>query len=109
MKNKPTSYLVPRAVITPVVLSLVAIFLAYNENVWVALSIPFIVLGSLCSAPNLNLADGFFAWVAIILGWVLSHYYPEPALPIIIGTFLGWCISSFEMKLRAVPVYDVQK
>lgn len=57
-----TGYLIPRAVFVPAALGIFALSLVWlNSPLWL-LSLPFIYLGSICAAPNLNLADGFWLY-----------------------------------------------
>ena len=103
---KPTSYRVPLAVIAPVVLVVATVFLAIAVSPWSLVAVPFILLGSLCAAPNMNLANGLLAIVAILLGIGVAYLHREVGSAIVLGTVASWFLSSLEKRWRAIPVYD---
>jgi hypothetical protein len=102
----PVAYRVPLAVFVPVILCVGALALVLEGNLWWLLALPFVVLGSLCAAPNLNLADGFLTMVAVIIGVVISQFHAEAGTPIIWGAFASWLLSSFEKRIRMKPIYE---
>ena len=63
-----TVYRVYSSVVAPIILGIAAVYLALTIDLWLIAAIPFIVLGSVCSAPNLNLADGFLAVLSALIG-----------------------------------------
>ena len=73
----PIAYRVHRAIYVPLLLAIGAAWLAIAVNPWALLAIPFIVLGSMCAAPNLNLADGFLAIFAMVLGLVAANCFRD--------------------------------
>ena len=103
---KPKHYVVPRAVFVPTGLALGAAGLAWMISPWCLLAMPFIYLGSVCAAPNLNLADGFLAMVTIALGFALTSVHKEAGEAVVLGTWVSWFFSAVEKRIRAVPAYD---
>src|ERR1044071_8462665 len=100
MQREPVAYRVPTAVVAPLALSAVAIGLGFTSSAWTLIAVPFIALGSLCAAPNLNVADGLLAIVAIAVGLILSHFYASIGHPIWLGTIAAWLLSSVEKRIR---------
>ncbi|MDR2637643.1 MAG: hypothetical protein LBB55_04830 [Zoogloeaceae bacterium] len=97
---------VPCAVFVPASLCAGALALAVGGSLWWLLALPFVVLGSFCAAPNLNLADGFLALVAVVVGIVVSCFHAEAGIIIIVGTSASWVLSSIEKLVRAVPDHE---
>lgn len=104
--SEPIAYRVRPAIVVPVLLSIGAVALGVTTNTWALVAIPFIVLGSVCAAPNHNLADGFLVIVASIIGLVVSKYHQDIGNSIFLGTVSSWFLSSFEKRYRAAPIYD---
>jgi hypothetical protein len=109
MKDEPPQrlFLVPPSVIAPLVLSGVAISLGVAFDEWVLGAIPFVLLGSFCSAPNLNLADGCLVVLAVLVGCAIAasvslHF----GAVMIIGTVAGWIFGAVEKNLRMKRVVD---
>ena len=101
----PIAYRVHRAIYVPLLLAIGAAWLAIAVNPWALLAIPFIVLGSMCAAPNLNLADGFLAVFAMVLEMVAANYFRDAGSAVFLGTFASWVLGSIEKRLRATPIY----
>jgi hypothetical protein len=59
---------ISRPIFVPILLSFATAWLSATSTAWALIAIPFIVLGSLCAAPNLNLADVFLVLVSAALG-----------------------------------------
>jgi hypothetical protein len=105
--TQQTVYRVYPAVVTPILLSCAAIGLAVFVNLWLLAALPFIFLGSVCSAPNLNLADGCLALVSVILGLIIAEWFIEPlGLAILTGSFTAWLVGAIEKRIRMEPVSD---
>ena len=102
MRDKEQLFWFPMPLWVPGVLSLLSVFGAFLSP-WALLAVPFVWLGALCSAPNLNLADGCLAWIAIVIGFVLMFFWP-PGYLISVSTALSWFLSGFERMARARPV-----
>jgi hypothetical protein len=98
-------YVVRPAVFVPTALSVVALVASLMFSRWCILSIPFIWLGAICAAPNLNLADGCLAYVAMIVGFMVAVFFKPPVgEAIIVGTLCSYYMSVGEKNLRARPV-----
>jgi hypothetical protein len=100
---------VPPAIAAPILLACVAIALAISDTLWFLLALPFIYLGSVCAAPNLNLADGFPAIVAVFLGLIVTLFKLESGAAIAGGTTASLLLSALEKRLRAKPVSHAPK
>jgi hypothetical protein len=92
---------ISRSIFVPILLSLATAWLSATSTAWALIAIPFIVLGSLCAAPNLNLADGFLVLVSAALGLVVSRYQRDIGGAILLGSVLSWFLSSQEIRVTA--------
>jgi len=101
--RKLVLFRVPRAVWVPGCLSFAALLLAVILSPWALLGIPFVWLGAWCSAPNMNLADGFLAMVAIFVGLMVAPF-THWGFVVFISTFTSWVLGGFERGMRAYPV-----
>jgi hypothetical protein len=70
--------------------------------VWALAALPFIILGSLCAAPNLNLANGILVLLCVVVGLVVAHFHRELGTWIFMGAGISWLLSSIEKRVRAV-------
>jgi hypothetical protein len=93
-------YVVPRLVYTPAILSAVALLVAGTRSWWALAAIPFIGLGCLCAAPNLNLANGCLAYVSMIVGLLLGGIHGPLSFSIFAGTAAGLYGGALEQNLR---------
>jgi hypothetical protein len=102
---KPRVYIVRPAVFAPLILSAVAAGVAIQWSWWFLVALPFIWLGSICASPNLNGADGCFAYVAMFVGFAVLPFFRPLGEPVITGTALGFYVSAIEKwaRMRAVP------
>lgn len=98
-------YCVPPAIFAPSVLAIVFIALARQLSWWFLIALPFVYLGSICAQPNLNLADGCLAYLAMILGFILLAFFKPVGIPILLGTVSSYYASAVEkwMRMRPVP------
>ncbi|WP_169980787.1 hypothetical protein [Tautonia rosea] len=96
-------YLIPPAVVAPVVLSGVAIVATFVVSIWSLVALPFVWLGARCAAPNLNLANGCLAYVAIFVGFLLSSWHEPRGLAITFGAIAGYSGGVIEKRLRMRP------
>ena len=102
--QQPQVYRVFPSVVAPIVLSAVAAYFGFARDYWLLCSIPFIVLGSICAAPNLNLADGCLVVVSIVLGGVLAVlFFRTLGVAIISGSIAGWIGGAIEKNIRMRP------
>src|SRR5688500_16177031 len=102
---KPRVYIVRHAVFAPSVLSAAAAVVAVQWSWWFLVAIPFVWLGSICAQPNLNLADGCLAYLAIIVGLGVLPLFKLVGVAILAGTISGFYLSAVEKwaRLRTAP------
>ena len=103
------AYIVRLAVFAPVVLSAVAIALALQDSRWFLAALPFIWLGSVCAQPNLNLANGCLAYLAMIVGVLVTTFFRPLGMAIWAGAMSGFYVSAIEKRLRMRPATDASK
>jgi hypothetical protein len=96
-------YRVFPSVIAPIVLGLTAAYFEVTYDYWVLCAIPFIVLGSICAAPNLNLADGFLVIVFVLLGIVVSIWRSRLGNAMVFGSMAGSIGGAIEKRIRMRP------
>jgi len=96
-------YRVYPAVFAPSFAAICAVILACTVNAWLLLALPFIYLGSICAAPNGNLANGCLSVVAVFAGFAVYHFQKEAGMAVIGGTSLSWFLSCIEKRIRAKP------
>jgi hypothetical protein len=101
----PIYYRLKPSIVAPILVCSAAIVLAFAVSPWWLLSIPFAVLASLCGQPNLNLVDGCLAYLAIMIGFGITFFHRPSGAAICIGTLASFCLSGFEKRLTAKPVY----
>lgn len=101
----PIYYRLKPALVAPIVVCGVVIALAFVDSPWWLLSIPFAVYASLCAQPNLNLADGCLAYIAIMIGFGIMYFHRPSGSAICFGTLASFYLSAFEKRLTAKPVY----
>lgn len=96
---------VPQVIFAPSVLAIVFIALSTQLSWWFLIALPFVYLGSICAQPNLNLADGCLAYLAMILGFILLAFFKPVGIPILLGTVSSYYASAVEkwMRMRPVP------
>jgi hypothetical protein len=99
-------YLIPPAVFAPVTLTVAAIVASFVESWWFLTSLPFIWLGSICAAPNLNLANGCLAYLSIIFGFVVLAFFRPLGFAILVGAMAGFYASAAEKWIRMRPAPD---
>src|SRR5688572_26570775 len=102
----PRAYIIRPAVFAPSVLSVAALVLAVQDSWWFLAALPFIWLGSVCAQPNLNLANGCLAYLAIIAGAVMTTWFRPLGIAIVSGVFSGFILSAIEKRIRMRPAPD---
>ncbi len=93
-------YLIKPSVVAPIVAIAVIIMLAFSWSVWVLVGIPFAVLGTICGQPNLNLADGCLALIAIGIGLLIAAFHREIGFAIAASSFAGILGGAVEKTIR---------
>ena len=102
----PRVYIVRPAVFAPVILSVVTIVASVQESWWFLASLPFVWLGSVCAQPNMNLANGCLAYLAMIVGFAVMAVYRPLGLSILAGAMSGFYVSAIEKWIRMRPAPD---
>lgn len=97
--------LVRRARFVPVVLCVAAVVLGVVESSWWLLSVPCVLLGTLFTAPNLNLINGMPSYLAMLAGLILMRYHHSSGLAIFAGTVASFYMSALEMRVFAKPYH----
>ena len=106
MANGERVYSVPPVVFAPTIISVVALVSGLATTRWALLSLPFIWLGAICSAPNMNCANGCLAYLAILSGLVVSVFCKPVGLSIFAGAAAGFYGGVLEQNLRMRPADD---
>jgi len=101
----PSYYRLKPAIVSPILVCSGAIGMSFVDSPWWLLAIPFAVLASVCGQPNMNLADGCLAYLAIIIGIGLTFLHKPSGGAIWIGTLVSFYLSALEKRLTARPVY----
>jgi hypothetical protein len=103
---KPRTYIVRPAVFAPAVLSVVAVVFAIQDSWWFLAALPFIWLGSVCAQPNLNLANGCLAHLAMLVGVGVTALFRPLGIAILAGAISGFYFSAIEKRIRMRPAPD---
>jgi hypothetical protein len=99
-------YITRPAIFAPSILSVIAVVAAFQFSWWSLVALPFIWLGSVCAQPNLNLANGCLAYLAMLIGFALTGLFRPLGLAILGGAMSGFYVSSIEKRMRARPAPD---
>ncbi len=94
--------LIQRARFAPAILAIGAVVLGVVASPWWLLSIPFVIIGTLFTAPNLNLINGSLSYLSMIAGLVLLRFHPAGVV-ILLSTALSFYGSALEMRICAKP------
>ncbi len=94
---------VRRARFAPFALSAAAIVLGIVVSPWWLLAVPCVPLGSLFTAPNLNLINGMPSYLAMVGGLILMRHHHAAGLAVVAGTAAGFYLSALEMRILAKP------
>jgi hypothetical protein len=106
---KERVYIVRPAVFAPAILSSIALAFAVRESWWYFVALPFIWLGSVCAQPNMNGADGCMAYLAMIVGFIVTAFFKPLGLAILAGAASGFYASAFEKWMRLRPALDAMQ
>ena len=97
-------YRVYPSVVAPILLGVAAVWFAVTRDLWMLAALPFIALGSVCAAPNGNLADGFLAVLSGLIGVAIAKLLLEPlGDAIFVGSAAGWIGGVIEKRIRMKP------
>ena len=100
---EPRVYIIRPAIFAPGILSVGAVIVAFQVSWWALVSLPFIWLGSVCAQPNLNLANGCLAYLAMFIGFGVTALYRPLGTAILAGAISGFYGSAIEKRIRARP------
>ncbi len=106
MSGVEIAYMVSPAWIAPSILSVVALVSGLAVTWWALAALPFIWLGSLCAAPNMNLADGCLVYLSFIAGAVIWAFFKPLGMAILFGAVTGYFASAVEKCVRMKPIQD---
>jgi len=101
--SMPIAYRVYPAIISPIILTIGFAYLGVTNNSWFFASIPFSIMGTVCAAPNLNLANGCLVIISSLVGFILSIWFNMLGIAILIGSVAGWIIGAIEKRIRMKP------
>src|SRR5688572_12370918 len=102
----PRAYIIRPAVFAPAVLSVGAVVLSVQDSWWFLAALPFIWLGSVCAQPNLNLANGCLAYLAMLVGVGVTALSRPLGIAILAGAISGFYVSAIEKRIRMRPAPD---
>jgi len=94
---------VRRASFVPVCLLVAAAGLGIVVSPWWLLSIPFVVIGALFTAPNLNLINGMPSYLSMVAGLILIRFHEPSGLAVLAGAVLSFYGCALEMRIFAKP------
>lgn len=100
------AYLIKPAVVAPIIAITVIVGLAFTWSLWALIGIPFAILGTICGQPNLNLADGCLALIAVGVGLMTAIFHREIGFAIAGSSFGGMLAAAAEKTIRMVPYED---
>jgi uncharacterized membrane protein YwzB len=92
----------------PAVLAVIAVIVAVRESWWALAALPFIWLGSICAQPNLNLANGCLAYVAMVVGFAVTAFFRPLGFAILGGAMSGFYVSAVEKWIRMRPAPEAE-
>jgi hypothetical protein len=95
--------MVRRARFIPVLLLAAAALAAVFVSPWWLLSIPFVAVGNLFTAPNLNLINGMPSYLSMIAGFILMRFHQPSGLAVCTGAAASFYLSALEMRIFAKP------
>jgi len=95
-------------VFAPAILGVIAIALGVLHSPWFFAALPFIWLGSICAQPNLNLANGCLAYLAMLLGVIVLAVFRPLGIAILGGAISGFYVSAIEKGTRMRPAADAE-
>jgi hypothetical protein len=95
--------MVRRARFVPACLLIAAVVLGIVVGPWWFLSIPFVVIGTLFTAPNLNLINGMPSYLAMLAGLILTHFHAPSGMAVFAGAAAGFYGAALELRVLAKP------
>lgn len=95
--------MVRRARFLPACLLGACVVLGIVLSPWWLLSIPFVVIGALFTAPNLNLVNGMPSYLSMVAGFILTRFHQPSGLAVLAGVVTSFYGSALEMRIFAKP------
>ena len=92
-----------RARFVPVCLFVAAIVLGIVVSPWWLLSIPFVAIGAIFTAPNLNLVNGMPSYLSMVAGFILIQFHQPSGFAVLAGTVFSFYGCALEMLIFAKP------
>ena len=99
----PKVIMVRRARFVPACLLVAAVVLGIVVSPWWLLSIPFVAVGTLFTAPNLNLINGMPSYLSMIAGFILMRFHEPSGLAVLAGAMVSFYGCAMEMRIFAKP------
>jgi len=103
--SEEKAIIVRRARYVPVLLGVAAVMLGIFVSPWWLLSIPFVAIGNVFTAPNLNLINGFPSYLSIVVGFILMRFHEPSGLAVVAGAAASFYGSALEMRIFAKPYH----
>jgi len=95
--------MVRSARLAPVLIAAAAVAMGITQSAWWFLALPFVAIGWMCAAPNLNLANGMFAYLSMIAGFILLRIHEQSGLAVLGGAAGSFYLCALEMRLTTKP------
>jgi hypothetical protein len=87
----------------PICLFVTAGVLGIVVSPWWLLSIQFVAIGTLFTAPNLNLINGMPSYLSMIAGFILMRFHEPSGLAVLEGAMASFYACAIEMRIFAKP------
>ena len=95
--------MVRRARFVPILLFVGSVVAGILVSPWWLLSIPFIAIGTLFTAPNLNLINGMPSYLSMLAGFILMRFHEPSGLAVLAGAMASFYGCAIEMRIFAKP------
>lgn len=90
----------------PFGLVVVAAVLAIVFSPWWLLSIPFVAVGALFTAPNMNLMNGLPSYLSMVAGILLMEFHESSGIAMFAGVVSSFYGSALEMRIFSKPYVE---
>jgi hypothetical protein len=98
--------MIRRARFVPLCLFVAAVGLGIVVSPWWLLSIPFVAIGALFTAPNLNLVNGMPSYLSMVAGFILMRFHAPSGMAVLAGAATSFYGSALEMRIFAKPYHE---
>jgi hypothetical protein len=96
---------VRRARFVPACLYVTAVVLGITVSPWWLLSIPFVAIGAVFTAPNLNFFNGLPSYLSMLAGIILMRFHAPSGSAVLAGAAASFYGSALEMRILAKPYH----